>query len=72
MAKKSKNTENIEEVVESLNPVEVPVAEETVKAEADGSVVSAKDSTLDQTVSAVNTDAAIFNRQGVEIGRAHV
>ncbi len=67
MAKKSKNTENIEEVVESLNPVEVPVAEETVQAEADGSVVSAKDSTLDQTVSAVNTDAAIFNRQGVDV-----
>ncbi len=60
MAKKS---ENLEEIVEPQNPVEAPVSEEV----GEDVVVSAKDSTTDQTVSAVNSDSAIFNRQGLDV-----
>lgn len=64
MAKKSKITENIEEAVVPQTPEEAPVAEEV---KADEVVVSAKDSTTDQTVSAVSTDSAIFDRQGLDV-----
>ncbi|MDE7296317.1 MAG: hypothetical protein K2N84_03535, partial [Clostridia bacterium] len=59
----AKKTENLEEIVEPQNPVETPVAEEV----GEDVVVSAKDSTMDQTVSAVNSDSAIFNRQGLDV-----
>ncbi len=38
-----------------------------VPAQTDDTVVSAKDSTTDQTVSAVNSDSAIFDRQGLNV-----
>lgn len=59
----TKKSENLEEIVEPQNPVETPVAEEV----GEDAVVSAKDSTMDQTVSAVNSDSAIFNRQGLDV-----
>lgn len=64
MADKSNNTENIEEAAELQTPVEAVEEKAEVKTEA---VVSAKDSTMDQTVSAVNSGSAIFNRQGVDV-----
>lgn len=64
MAKNKKNTENIEEVV---SPVPEEVKEEAKVEVPAESVVSAKDSTLDQTVSAVNSQSAIFQRKGIDI-----
>jgi len=55
----AKETEKIEESAE-LQSSAVPSAE-------DKTVVSAKDSVTDQTVSAVGSDAAIFNRQGFNV-----
>ena len=55
----AKETEKIEESAE-LQSSAVPSAEEKT-------VVSAKDSVTDQTVSAVGSDAAIFNRQGFNV-----
>lgn len=59
MAKIDRNTENIDEVV-------APVTEE-VNNQDTVTVVSAKDSAMDQTVSAVNSQSAIFNRQGIDV-----
>ena len=55
----AKETEKIEESAE-LQSSAVPSAEEKT-------VDSAKDSVTDQTVSAVGSDAAIFNRQGFNV-----
>ena len=47
MAKKSTNTENIEEAVVPQTPAEAPVVEETVaEVKAEETVVSAKDSNI--------------------------
>lgn len=62
----SKETERIEEAVEPQTASE-PVAEEQKAESVTESVVSAKDSGLDQTVSAVGSDSAIFNRQGLGV-----
>lgn len=59
--------ENSEEIVEPQNSVDAPAVESV----GEDVVVSAKDSVTDQTVSAVGSDSAIFDRHGlsVDIGR---
>ncbi len=66
MAKKSID---LEKKQETQNSIEAPAIEETAVNETTHveTVVSAKDSTLDQTVSAVSTDSAIFDRKGIDV-----
>ena len=70
MAKKSTNTENIEEAIAPQAVEETPVVEEKaveVVQTKEETVVSAKDSTMAQTVSAVSSNSAIFDRSGFNV-----